>query len=247
MKSYEGKTIWIIGASSGIGWALAKELHRLGAFVILSARDEEALEELSQQLGSRLSIAPLDVRNIEAIKECFDRIGKQTDIDSVVFMAGIYKPLKISEIKPAEISDMLATNLQGAMLVVRQVLPYFLSRKKGQIALCASVAGYRGLPNAQPYGATKAALINFTETLRIECANTGVDIKLINPGFVKTRLTDQNAFTMPSIISSEQAAKFIADGLQKKNFEICFPKKFTFAMKALALLPYSLYFRLMAR
>ena len=135
----------------------------------------------------------------------------------------------------------------GTLNCLHAVLPILQRQKSGQIALCGSVAGYRGLPNAQPYGATKAAIINLAESLKLETAGSGIDVRVINPGFVRTPMTDKNSFDMPMIISPEQAARSLADQLAGSGFEIHFPKKFTWAMKILRLLPDALYFPIVRR
>ena len=140
---------------------------------------------------------------------------------------------------------MLEVNVLGAFNIVQRVLPYMQEQGEGQIALCGSVAGYAGLPGGQPYSATKAAIINLAESLKAE--NPALDIKLINPGFVKTPLTDKNDFQMPMMLSAEQAAVEVAQGLLSRRFEIHFPKKFTFLLKTLKWLPHGLYFYLVKR
>ena len=141
--------------------------------------------------------------------------------------------------------DMVDINFKGALNVVHAALPVLKKRVHGQLALCGSVAGYRGLPYSQPYGATKAALISLAESLKVE--NEELDIKVINPGFVRTPMTDKNDFKMPMIIEPEEAAKIIAKELQTSRFEIHFPKRFTFLVKLLALLPSFLYFKCVPR
>lgn len=241
MNDYAEKNIWIIGASSGIGRALAQELHARGATLILSARNEEALQELNACLGGDHKVLRLDVTKSEMISLCFERLGR---IDSVIYLAAAYVPGNIQDISPDNASDTVSINLQSIFSFLRYLIPYYKNQGYGQIALCGSVAGYRGLPGGQPYSATKAAIINLAESLRVEMMPENIDVRLISPGFVKTPLTDKNDFSMPMMIEPQVAAQAIAEGLKSKNFEIHFPKKFTFPMKILAVLPYALYFQL---
>jgi short-subunit dehydrogenase len=166
------------------------------------------------------------------------------NLDSVILMAAAYTPMKLDGLELEKVQQMIDVNLVGAFNLVYSVLPVLTSQKNGQIVLCGSVSGYRGLPNGQPYSATKAAIINLAESLRAEKACEGIDVKVINPGFVRTSLTDKNDFTMPMIIEPETAARTIANQLQSKRFEIHFPKKFSWLMKVLRVLPDCVYFYL---
>lgn len=242
-KPYHGKYIWILGASSGIGEALAKELAAQGATLALSARRKEVLKALIDDLDGEGHLAlPLDVSDLKALKKASTSIQKSfPHLDSAVFMAAIYSPHDGKKKDIEFIHNMINVNIGGAFNMIDVVQPVFEQQKHGQIALCASVAGYRGLPFGQPYCATKAALINLAESLKVELAPKNIDVKVINPGFVKTPLTDKNDFPMPMIIESEDAAKALASGLRSKSFEIHFPKKFTYLMKFIRMLPTPLY------
>jgi len=246
MTSYQGKHIWIIGASSGIGRALAVELSALGATLILSARRKDDLNALNEELGGQHHVFPFDVSDTSAFVKVSNNIKTlQPHLDSVIFMAAVYTP---KSKKPMDIKDAMAMvdiNLKGALNMVHAALPILKAQKSGQFVLCGSVAGYRGLPYSQPYGATKAAVISLAESLKVE--NEDLDIKVINPGFVRTPMTDKNDFKMPMMIEPEEAAKIIARELQTNRFEIHFPKRFTFLVKLLALLPAFLYFKIVSR
>lgn len=242
--SYHNEVIWIIGASSGIGAALSKELSVRGATLALSARRKEALKRLKQSLGSKHKIFAVDVtdadlvaRTAQAIRTAFGRI------DRVIFLAAAYTPMKIDNLDLSMTRQIINSNLLGAYYVIYAVLPILKEQKKGQIGLCGSVAGYTGLPGGQPYSATKAGIINLAESMRAELSQT-IDVKLISPGFVKSELTDKNDFKMPMIISTEHAAVYIADGLLKEEFEVHFPRRFTLWLKLLRILPYPLAFRI---
>lgn len=242
---YQDQIVWIIGASSGIGYALARELSARGAILALSARRQDELEKLNDELGEQHKVFVLDTsdaattqRTAQAIRAAFGRI------DRIIFLAAAYAPMKTDALDIVATKGIVDINLTGAFNLVHAVLPILKTQKpRGQLALCGSVAGYIGLPNGQPYSATKAAIINLAESLHAECKDS-IDIKLINPGFVRTALTDKNNFTMPAMIEPEQAAREIADGLLSRRFEIHFPKRFTLFLKLLCLLPYGLSQRL---
>ncbi len=239
METFSQKRVWIIGASSGIGKAVAIALANQGAELILSARREQSLLELNQMLGGQHQVEVLDVTDSKDV--CFTAKSLE-QIDSVLFFAASYHPASLADIDIEHAKQAVNINLNGALNVIAAVLPLMRQQGFGQIALCASVAGYVGLPNGQPYSATKAAIINLAESLRVE--QPDLDIKVINPGFVSTPMTAKNRFKMPMIISSEQAADAIMKGLQTNRFEIHFPKRFTYFLKLLKSVPYWLYFRL---
>lgn len=239
MDCIKGKKIWIIGASSGIGAALASELSQRGAEITISARRQNALEEIAARFIKKPVLAPLDVSKSEDLKSTVEKYGP---FDSVIFLAAIYNPGLLEDMDLTQAKTMVDINVNGALNTIDAVYPQMRRAQKGQIVLCGSVAGYAGLPNSQPYSLTKAAIMNLAQTLRTEAAGHNVDVKLISPGFVRTPLTDKNDFQMPMIVEPEYAAKTIADGLTAKAFEIHFPKKFTWLVKILSLLPYGLYF-----
>lgn len=240
MTNFNGESIWIIGASSGIGEALAKVLSDGGATLILSARREAELERLNASLGGGHLVMPLDVSDSEAIKNVALQIRDSVPkLDRVIFLAALYKPADIKNHDITFTQQLVQVNLTGAILTTYAVLPIFDAQQRGQIVLCGSVAGYTGLPGGQPYSATKAGVMNFAESLHAEAPDY-VDVKLISPGFVRTRITDKNDFPMPMRIEPEQAAQAIAKGLKSRAFEIHFPKTFTFAVKFLRFLPYPL-------
>lgn len=245
LRDYEGRTVWILGASSGIGAALARELAGRGARLVLSARRKEALVALNAELGGVHVVLPLDVTDASALRHAASALGRDLPaLDSAVFMAALYSPHDKTHKDIDFVHEMLRVNLGGAFNMVHAVLPVFEAQGRGQIALCASVAGYRGLPYGQPYCAAKAALINLAESLKIELEDRRIDVKVINPGFVRTPLTDKNDFPMPMMIEAPAAAKYIARGLNSRAFEIHFPPKFTLLMKIMRALPASLYFAL---
>ncbi|ESQ78064.1 SDR family oxidoreductase [Asticcacaulis sp. YBE204] len=241
-------TTWIIGASSGIGEALAFELARRGETLILSARNDKALTAIAGRLaGEGHRTLPLDITDAKAVTRAALEVAEVVGhVDRVLCFAGAYTPMKLGALDLKEVRQIIETNLLGAFNVTEAALTLLTPQGRGQVALCASVAGYRGLPNGQPYAATKAGVISLATSLRAEHGDV-LDIKVINPGFVKTRLTDKNGFGMPMMVTPEQAAKSIADELDSRRFEIHFPKLFTRLIKLLSWLPDWLYFRAVKR
>ena len=249
ITDWAGKRVWIIGASSGIGAALADHLHSRQAKVALSARSADKLHALVSKFGasstSKGAIAlPLDITNVETIRNAEQElVAAWGGYDLVVLMAGDYKAMRAWEIDLGISQQMIDINWGGFMNVLSLIVPRLIAQQHGGIALVSSVAGYRGLPNALVYGPSKAALINLAETLYLDLKDKGLDVYLINPGFVKTPLTAQNTFNMPHLISPEQAAEEIEQGFARGEFEIHFPKAFSRQLKFLRHLPYSLYFK----
>lgn len=241
LTSFENKVIWIIGASSGIGAALAMELAKRGAFIAISSRRAAELEQIKSSLpGGLHTVLPLDVRDSVATSNAATRLqAEMGKIDAIIYLAGLYQPMNLDSLDLEQTKQIIEVNLLGVFNALDAVIPIFKQQGFGQIALCASVAGFVGLPGGQPYSATKAGIINLAESLRAELPDA-IDVKLINPGFVKTQLTDKNSFKMPMIVSPEFAACEIAKGLLKNAFEIHFPKRFTLLLKLMRFLPYAL-------
>ncbi len=244
---WQDKSVWLIGASTGIGEALARRLSSLGAHVILSARNAERLAALSLELprSSSLAMDFTDSKAVEAIwhKAC-EASAPSTMPDMVIVNAGSYEPMLAKEFDLSRAKQQFEVNVGGPLNVLAEVLPVYTTAKRGHVVLVSSVAGYRALPKALVYGASKAALSYMAETLYLELANKGVAVTLVCPGFVKTPLTADNDFDMPALISASVAAEQIVRGLAKGEFEIHFPKRFTRFLKVLGWLPRSLYFKL---
>ena len=232
------KVIWITGASSGIGRALALKFANNGWMVAASARRENLLQELHNENENIYSF-PLDVTNSEQCKTVFDNIIKKFEnIEICVFGTGIHDPKSEKSFNLVKIRKIMEVNYFGTMNSINSIYGYFNAKKSGQISIISSVAGYRGLPAAGAYCASKSALTSFTESLQFEMKRINVRVSLISPGFIKTPMTDQNDFPMPMIRSPEFAADQIYNGLIKnKGFEIHFPKTFTFMMKIIQILP----------
>ena len=242
------KNIWITGASSGIGKALAIKFANEGWQVAASARRENLLKELNNQY-SNIQSFPLDVTDSDKCKSVFkDIVEKFENIEICVFGTGIHDPQSEKKFNLEKIKKIMEVNFFGTMNSINSVYDYFGQRKVGQISIISSVAGYRGLPAAGAYCASKSALTSFAESLHFEMKRKNVRVSLISPGFIKTPMTDQNDFPMPMIKSPEFAADQIYNGLIKKSgFEIHFPKVFTFFMKFLRILPSSVYFKFLEK
>lgn len=246
LAHWQGKTVWLLGASTGIGRATAVALHSCGATVVVSARTESHLSALAAQCPGIVAL-PLDCCDAQAVKAAAAQLLARGEIDLAVYCAGYYKALRATEYDVAEMYKHQQVNYLGALYLLEALLPYFLRRGSGHISLVSSVAGYGGLPKSLAYGPTKAALINLAETLYLDLQPKGIGVSLICPGFVQTPLTAQNDFHMPGLLTPEQAASAILRGWAKGAFEIHFPKRFTRWMKLMRLLPYRLYFALIRR
>jgi len=248
-STWAGKRVWIVGASSGIGEALARELAARGARLALSARSAEPLNTLAiGLLGAGHRPLPLDVTDAQAVSQAMASLQRDWGgIDTLVLAAAAYTPMRAFDLDLEAAQRTMQVNIGGVLNAIAAAIPAMLAQGRGHLAIIASVAGYRGLPQALAYGASKATLINMAETLRIDLAERGIKVQLINPGFVRTPLTAKNEFKMPALMEPEQAARCIADGLESDRFEIHFPRRFTTMLKLLRLLPYRLYFPLIKR
>lgn len=247
ISDWQGRRVWIVGASSGIGAALAADLDARGARLALSARNAGRLRDVAEGLRD-VMVLPLDVTDAGAFTPAMMQIlDAWGGLDLVILNAGTYTPLRAWDLTTDTARQTVHTNLLGVMDGVAAVVPQMLRQQGGAIAIVGSVAGYRGLPKALAYGPSKAALINFAETLYLDLAPQGVSVFIINPGFVATPLTAQNDFDMPALISAEDAARRIVRGFAGGAFEIHFPQRFTRVMKLLRWLPDRLYFSLVSR
>lgn len=245
--------IWITGASQGIGEALALAYAQRGATVMISARHLDKLQQVVQKARTfkgRVVAQPCDVTDPQQVQQCLDDICRTEGLPHrVILNAGTHQAMAAREFKAETVQQLLQLNVMGVAYALEALLPLYSQVRAAsnapsapQIAIVASVAGYRGLPTASAYGASKAALINLAESLRVELYGQGVDIRLINPGFVKTPLTDKNSFAMPFLISAETAAQQIIKGLNSSRFEIVFPWQMSLLMTVLKWLPDRLFF-----
>ena len=242
------KTIWITGASTGIGRALAIKFAKNGWNVAASARRENLLKEL-EELSQDIYSFPLDVTDKEKCKEVFKKIeDKFKTIDISFFSTGTWDPGKEKEIDVDQIENVLKVNFFGTLNCIKSVEKYYRNKKSGHISIVSSIAGYRGLPNSTGYGPSKSALNNLAESLFFDFKRYGVRVSLISPGFIKTPMTDKNDFKMPFLRTTDFAADKIYEGLVNSNkFEIHFPKQLTLILKLLRILPYTLYLKLISK
>lgn len=241
--------VWITGASSGIGRALALRMAADGWTVAASARGADALSGLAAEAqGGRIRAFPLDVTDHAACVDVAGRIERGLGpIATAVLAAGTHLPVDARRFAVSDIRRLVEVNLMGVVHAVDAVLPGMAARRAGRIAIVSSVAGWRGLPTAAGYGATKAALINFAESLKFDLDHLGIVTQVVCPGFVRTPLTDRNPFPMPFLIEAEDAAERLYRGLRGDRFEIAFPRRFAMILRLLRLLPDRAYFPLLHR
>lgn len=240
IADWRGRRVWVVGASSGIGRALAHALDARGARVIVSGRDAAALQAFTQEHPAAQPIA-LDVLDLQAVRAAGRVILAAGPIDVVVYCAAHYRALRAHDWSLPEMLRHQEVNYVGALHVLDAVLPALQVQGHGHVSLIGSVAGYRGLPRGLGYGPTKAALIHLAEALYLDLRPQGLGVSIINPGFVRTPLTAQNDFHMPALMTPEDAAGEIVRGWGRGRFEIHFPRRFTWGMKLLKLLPFGLY------
>ena len=246
LRDWRGKRVWIVGASSGIGEATASALHAQGAVVVVSARKQAALQAFVDRHPGSQALA-LDATDRQAVQLAATGLLAQGRLDCVVYCAGHYTAMRAWSLDVGEGLRHMAVNYQGALYLLEAVLPTLLAQGGGHISLVGSVAGYRGLPNSLVYGPSKAALIHLAEALYLDLKDRGVAVSLVNPGFVQTPLTANNQFRMPALITPPEAARAMLRGWAAGHFEIHFPKRFTRLLQCMRLLPYRLYFALVAR
>jgi NAD(P)-dependent dehydrogenase (short-subunit alcohol dehydrogenase family) len=238
---------WITGASAGIGRATALALADRGWEVHATARNVAALDALAAERPGRIVPRPCDVADRAAMAALVASIEADRPIALAILNAGIYLPMRAQEFDAGVVERTFAINLLGVANGLDPLLKRMIARRSGQIAVTASVAGYRGLPRAAAYGATKAALIAMAESLAFDLIDLGVRLSVINPGFVETEATAVNDFEMPFLIGAEAAARRIVEGLERPGFEIAFPRRFELILKTLGLLPNRAYFAVMRK
>lgn len=241
MISLKGKRYWLVGASEGLGRALAVEMSAAGVELVVSARSLDRLEALVRELPSRAKAVALDVSDRGAVEAAALEIGP---IDGVVYLAGVYWPMKAQEWDNEKAEQMAEINYLGASRVVGAVLPQMVSQGHGHIVLTGSLSGFRGLPGAIGYGASKAAVMYLAESMRADLGRGPIKVQVANPGFIKTRLTDKNDFKMPFIMTPDEAAKAMFEHMQSDKFKVSFPRLFSWFFRGSQFLPDWLYYRL---
>lgn len=239
MSKFDGKTYWIIGASTGLGRALAEVLHREGAQLVLSARSSDRLAEICRALPNTRAV-PFDVTDLDAIRQAVVDVGR---VDGLVYNAGTYDQISVADWDTEAALAISDVNYSGALRVLGETVPAFVREGRGDITLIGSLAGYHGLPNAISYGASKAALISLAETMRHDLAGTGVTVRIVNPGFIKTRLTDKNSFRMPMLMTPEDAADRVLRAMSRRRFRTDFPAPFSWVIRLIDYLPDILVYR----
>ncbi|MEL6914906.1 MAG: SDR family NAD(P)-dependent oxidoreductase [Pseudomonadota bacterium] len=239
MRKVRGKRYWLVGASEGLGRALALQMAEAGAEVIVSARSQDRLDELVAEMGSGQAVA-CDVTDQESVDAAVEKIGQ---VDGIVYLAGVYWPMAAQDWDAEKATMMAEINVMGAFRTIGAVLPQMLERDAGHVVITGSLSGFRGLPKTVGYGASKSAVMYLAEGMYADLKNTGIDVQVINPGFIKTRLTDKNDFAMPFIMEPADAAKAFFDHMKLGGFKRSFPYGFSLLFRFSQFWPDWLYYR----
>lgn len=243
MRNWAGKRYWLVGASEGLGRALAEHMSRAGVELVLSARSRERLDDLATSLPGRALVVPVDVRDGAAVQEAAHAAGA---VDGVVYLAGAYWPQSARDWDAAQVEAMCDINFTGAARVMGAVVPAMVARGAGHLVLIGSLAGFRGLPGAIGYGASKAGLMHLAESMQADLRGTGIEVQLVNPGFIRSRLTAKNDFTMPFIMNPADAAAETFDHMGTGHFRKSFPMFFSWLFRLGRFLPDWAWLRLFA-
>ncbi|MDP5086387.1 MAG: SDR family NAD(P)-dependent oxidoreductase [Yoonia sp.] len=241
MKNWQGKRYWLVGASEGLGREVAFCLSRAGAEVIVSARSEDRLKELVAELPGKATYITVDVADRAAVEAAAAEAG---DLDGVVYLAGVYWPMKAQEWDNEKADMMGEVNFLGASRVVGSVIKDMVAKNAGHIVLVGSLSGFRGLPGAIGYCSSKAGMMSLAESMQADLRTSPIEVQLINPGFIKTRLTEKNDFNMPFIMSPEDAAKEVFDHMNTEHFKKSFPMVFSWVFRLSQFMPDWMYYRL---
>lgn len=241
MRSFRGKRYWLVGASEGLGLALAHKLSAAGAELVLSARNRESLEKAAATLPGPATVLPVDVSSSDSVRAAAAQLP---ELDGMVFLAGVYWPMRAQDWNGPQAEAMADINFTGAVRVVGAALPAMVAKNEGHIVITGSLSGFRGLPGAIGYAAAKAGTMVLAESLYADLRKTGVTVQLANPGFIRTRLTAKNDFTMPFIMEPEAAADIMFRHMQSGRFKISFPTVFSWLFRGGNFLPDALYYRI---
>ncbi len=241
MKEWQGKRYWLVGASDGLGAALAQKLNRAGAEVILSARSEDKLADLVAALPGKASYQTMDVADNESVKAAVAAVGT---VDGVVYLAGVYWPFGAKEWDADQAVAMADINFTGLMRVIGQVVPAMVARDAGHIVITSSLTGFRGLPGSIGYTASKAGTMSLAESMYADLRKTGVQVQVVNPGFIKTQLTAKNDFKMPFLMEADEAAGEVFEHMNTESFKKSFPWLFSLLFRGSQFLPDWLYYRI---
>lgn len=241
MKNLSGTRYWLVGASEGLGAALAHKMSGHGVELVLSARNAQTLQDLVETLPNPALVLPCDVSSQDSVDAAVAKLGH---IDGIVYLAGLYWPMNTKKWQTADATAMCDVNFTGAMRALGPVVPQFVDRDKGHIVITGSLGGFRGMPGAIGYSAAKAGLMTLAECMHIDLKDTGVTVQMVNPGYIKTRLTDKNTGSMPFIMEPEEAAEIMFKHMLSDKFSISFPNFFGSFFRLMPLLPNWLYYRI---
>lgn len=243
MRDWQGKRYWLVGASEGLGAALAQRLSRAGAEVILSARNEARLGEVAAGLPGKSQVVPVDIADMASVRAAAAQAGR---IDGVVCLAGLYWPMSAQAWDADKVETMCDVNFTGTARVIGAVLPDMVARGAGHVVITGSLSGFRGLPGAIGYGPSKAAVMALAESMHADLRGSGVLVQLANPGFIRTRLTEKNDFRMPFLMEPADAAEAMFRHMQGERFKVSFPWLFSLLFRGSQFLPDWAYYRIFA-
>ncbi|MBF9042786.1 SDR family NAD(P)-dependent oxidoreductase [Rhodobacterales bacterium HKCCE4037] len=238
MREWSGKRYWLVGASEGLGRALAHKLSRAGVELILSARSTDRLEALVEELPGPAEIVTVDVADSDSVKAAAGDVG---EIDGMVYLAGLGTLIKTQDWDAEKVEQLLDVNLIGAARVIGQVIGPMVKKNKGHIVLTGSLSAYRGLPTAVGYSASKAGLMSLAESMHGDLKDTGVEVQLVNPGYIDTQMQDNNPYSKPFMMEPDEAAQEVFEHMNTDNFVKAFPFGFSLLFRFSRFLPTSLY------
>ncbi|MFK7754217.1 MAG: SDR family NAD(P)-dependent oxidoreductase [Sedimentitalea sp.] len=241
MRDWQGKRYWLIGASEGLGAALAEVMSRSGVHVVLSARSQDKLEALAERLPGKTTVQVMDVSDDASVAAAAAAVG---EVDGVVYLAGVYWPMPATSWEATGATAMADVNFTGLVRSLGAIVPAMVARDAGHIVITGSLSGFRGLPGAIGYGASKAATMVLAESMYADLRKTNVAVQLINPGFIRTRLTEKNDFNMPFIMEPDAAARAMFEHMTTDRFKTSFPRGFSVLFRLSQFLPDWMYYRL---
>jgi short-subunit dehydrogenase len=240
MRQWQGKRYWLVGASEGLGRALAHKMSAAGAELILSARSVERLQALADELPGKAHVIPVDVSDRNSVEDAAAEAGQ---LDGVVYLAGVYWPTPAQSWDAEKVEMMCDINFTGGARVVGAVIGQMVERGTGHIVLTGSLSGFRGLPGAIGYSASKAGLMGLAESMHADLRGSGIQVQVANPGFIKTRLTEKNDFNMPFLMEPEDAARAMFEHMNTEHFKRSFPFLFSLLFRFSQFWPDWLYYR----
>lgn len=238
MRDWSGKRYWLVGASEGLGRSLAHSLSRAGVELVVSARTADRLESLVDELPGPASIVTIDVSDTASVKAAAEAVG---EIDGMVFLAGLGTLIKTQEWDAEKVEQLFDVNLTGAARVIGQIIGPMVERNTGHIVLTGSLSAYRGLPAAVGYSASKAGLMSLAESMHGDLKGTGIEVQLVNPGYIETRMQEDNPYSKPFMMTPDQAAQEVFEHMNTDNFHKAFPFGFSLLFRVSRFLPTGLY------